>query len=110
MLSTGSDFYFARSPAFCFTFPGAQDCYRMHANGQTKPSDTDMSEFQIEEILKLAVPEPRLSYCNSITSPNSMYTVKSRYRTTRDLRVCSKKLDELYKIHELISVTGDNKS
>ncbi|KAL6281446.1 hypothetical protein ACE6H2_018327 [Prunus campanulata] len=69
-----------------------------------------IAEFGLEEILEFAVPETRLSYLNRLTSTNSIYSRKSRYHITRDLRLCSEKLYALYKIHEKISATGDDKT
>ncbi|CAL9031457.1 unnamed protein product [Prunus brigantina] len=84
----------------------------MHASGFgiVKTETSDIPEFGLEEILEFAVPKPRLSYLNRLTSTNSIYTRKSRYQTTRDLRLCSEKLYQLYKLHEKISATGDDKT
>ncbi|CAB4281071.1 unnamed protein product [Prunus armeniaca] len=85
---------------------------RMHASGFgiVKPETLGILEFRLEEILEFAVPEPTLCYLNCLTLTNSIYSWKSRYQTTRDLRLCSEKLYALYKIHEKISATVDDKT
>ncbi|XP_016651098.1 PREDICTED: uncharacterized protein LOC103338605 [Prunus mume] len=76
--------------------------------GIVKTETSGIPEFGLEEILEFAVPEPGRSYLNRLTSPNSIYSRKSKYQTTRDLRLCSEKLYQLYGIH--ISATGDDKT
>ncbi|KAL6270699.1 hypothetical protein ACE6H2_027610 [Prunus campanulata] len=74
--------------------------YRLYASsvGNGEPSDLkpevrEIPHLQLEEITQFIVPLP----------PECVINKTSKYRTTRDLRMCSMKLRELYKFHQCIT-------
>ncbi|CAB4311520.1 unnamed protein product [Prunus armeniaca] len=73
------------------TFSGkCRDRMQASGFGIVKTETSGIPEFGLEEIIEFAVPEPRFSYLNHLTSTNSIYSRKSRDFSLEDLLISVK--------------------